>query len=1136
MPVVFYRSHSCLILSFILTKSWYRFTSEEAALDAASTMNGAEFLPLSRKLHVVFPFFSRYFVPRSSKEEDNVEQRAKRIAAGRARAHQRSRPTEAWGTGLRPRQTPQIPSSVRCAPTTSGLPGVSFFSPRSQPAQAYPRKSNNGQPLPAAVSLFLPPPPPRNPPPQLHHIAARNQNTLPAATFATLSARDSSPAPAPQYQRPTLPPTGKILPRETVSAPSTPPQNPANMQSEENSTPHTTSGATFRGSVRVNRFGSPSRVDFTLPDASTDQDDQDTGTVIRRPVQSRVRLPSAWRQDDSSSTTLPEDEDMRLPVVAQGKNTTGGIHGYAAYRARRHQYRLPQFGDSEVDDTASWNALPFEQIDTAMHALADTDARAEGHDPRLLEFGFTKEESHQGAARVYDPNLSVEHPSTMSLVLPPNIPAANPASNLTSLAVTEEGETADHALPPPTEPPRVRTEIRGWSKDFKKEKYRERHSVDLDGSTAQTDETRRRQEPSTSGYRATAGGSLKMVKTRPAPLKVNTSAAQEYGKDQLPELQKQQDAVSEEPNAKKRQQKKRSKKGKNKPDVSEPVSSSHKGAHTGTSESARAETLLAASEIPMPSEAAKDDKKLDEEKTTGKPLSATSHVTPQTEEHFKKHGSFRSLPLTFDPWPRGPSISHPTLPTLAKDGSPPSVDANKSPVSDSDALLLKVDHTHTRATSLPADTSFPSPSGQLAPDQQTVLSTSRGSEYFTAVSNMPSPPDNRASTSSGQCAGDASMPDKSAGEVSVHIKVDEPEKSEVVSTLPGGSQSSQQVGTSHYEPGQDQSSHSGENNRAAKTASSRTPKSHRKHPKSTSGRKYRHKPKMSRSSGQSQESNNAAWRPNPQAAEFSMASPHRSNPTSPSTLSAHASGSAECGSESRPQDLMATVEAPGSDGLLAAGTPSLIGSHSSMQVSDPTWEEAQTSCAIEQPLAVRHEARATDEKGYSMAEGSPRSAAQDDHAGDITTTPTGIDNPFFDECDVFHTSDWGRSASRIFTPDFKQGRRSRRGTSSRKQHHRRSTGFGFTEMMSPSEQEQTAVAEPDEQWRDQTANNLYARPRVWIPVNQSYYHFSPYGQPAPGLSMGISPLALYPHNLGIMPTVPYGMMIHPPPIPPVGYG
>ena len=1059
-----------------------------------------------------------------------MEQRAKRIAAGRARAHQRSRPTEAWGTGLRLQQTPQIPSSVRCALSTVGLPGVSFFSPRSQPAQAYPRESNKGQTIPAAVSLFLPPPPPpRNPPPQLHHKAASNQNTLPAAAFATFSSRDSSPALAPQYRRPILAPTSKILPRETVSAPSTPPQNHANMQSEENLSPHTISGATFRRSVRVNRFGSPSRVDFTFPDASADQDDQDTGTVIRRPVQTRVRLPSAWRQDDPSSTTLPENEDIRLPVVAQDKNTTGGIHGYATYRACHHQYRLPQLGDSELDDTASSSALPIEQIDTATHALSDTAARAKCQDPRLLEFGFTKEESYQGAARVYDPNLSVRHPTTTSPVLPPNIPVMNPASNPTSLAVTEEAETAGHALPSPTEPSRGRTEIRGWSKDFKKEKYRERHSVDLDGSTAQTDGNRGRQEPSSSGYRATAGGSLKMVKTRPAPLKVNTNAAQEYGKDQLPELQKQQDAVSEDPNAKKRQQKKRNKKGKNKLHVSEPVSSSHKDTHTGTSDGAHIETLPAGSELPMSSGAAKDDKKLDEEKPTGKTLSVTSNATPQTEEHFKKHGSFRSLPLTFDPWPRGPNVSHPKLPTLVKDGPPPSVDANKSPISDSDALLLKVDHTHTRATSLPADASFPSPSGQLAPDQQTMLSTSRGSEYFTAVSNMPSPLDKTSSSSSGQCARDASILDESEGEVSVYIKVDEPEKSEVVSTPSGGSQSSQQVGTFHHKPGQDQGSHSGNNSSARKMTSSRTPKSNRKHPKATSDRKSRKKPKMSRSSGQSQETNNAAWRPNPQAAEFSMASLYGSSKTSPSTLSAHASEIAECESQSRPQNVMPTVEALGSYGPLAAATPSLLDSHSSI----PTWEETQTSCVVEQPREAHHEALA-DETGCSMAKGSPPSASQH-HQGDFTI-PAGLDNPFFDECDVFQTSDWRQNASRSFTPDSKQGKRSRRGTSSRKQHHRRSTGFGFTGMPSPSEQEQPALADPDEQWRDQAADHLYARPRVWIPVNQGYYHFNPYGQTDPGPSVGIPPLALYHHNLGFMPHVSYGMMMHPPPMPPVGYG
>ncbi len=1061
-------------------------------------MNGAEFPPLSKKLHVVFPFFSRYFVPRSGKEKDNVELQAQKTAAGRARAHQKRPTTEAWGTGLRPQHTPQIPSSVRCVPNTPGGPGVSFFSPRCQPAQA-----------PSAVSLFLPPLLPRNPPPQLHHIAASNQNTLPAANFATFSARNFSPTPAPQYRRPVLPPTDKILPRETVSEPSTPPQNPARMQSEENWSPHTISGATARRSVRVNRFGSPSRVEFTFPDASIDQDDQDTGTVIRRSVQTRVRLPSAWRQDDPSPTSLPENQDMSLLVVVQGKNTTGGIHGYATYRASRHHYRLPQLGDSEM--TASSSALPIEQIDAAMHEISDTAACAEGLDPRLLEFGFTKQESYQGATRVYDPDLSVRHPVT-NFVLPPNVPVVNPASNPTSLAVADEAETAGHALPPPTEPPRVRTEIRGWSKEIKKEKYREKHNVDLNGSTDQTDANRRRQEPPNSGYRATAGGSLKMAKTRPAALIVNTSTAQEYGKEQLPELQKQNDTVSEEANAQKRQKKKKTKKGKKKLGVSQPVSSSDKDAHAGTSDSAHAETLPTSSGTSMPSGAAQNDKKPDEEKPAGKALSTTSQATPQTEEHFKKHGSFRSLPLTFDPWPRGPSVSHPTLPMLVKDTSPPSVDTNKSPISDSDALLLKVDHAHIRATSLPTDASFPLPSSQLAPDQQTMLSTSRGSEYFTAVSNMPSPPDKNASSSSEQCAGDASLPDEPAGETSVHIKVDEPEKSEVVNTTPEGSQSGKQASVFHHKSSQDPDSHSRNGNSARKkNASSRTPKSSRRHSKVTSGRKSRQKSKTSRCSRESQEVNNLAWRPNPQAAEFSMASPTGPHISSPSTLSAHASGSGEC----------------------AAGTPSLMDSHSPMKALDPTWEGTQTSCSIEQPREVHQKAPA-DEKDYSMAEGSSSCAPQ--HRQGDFTTPTGLDNPFFDECDVFRTSDWRQSISRIFTPDARQGRRSRRGTSSRKHHCRRNTEFGFTDLSSPSEKDQPVLAVSDEHWRDQTADNLYARPRVWIPVNQDYYPFNPFGQPALGPNLGIPPLALYHHNLGIMPHVPYGMMIHPPPMPPVGYG
>ncbi len=41
---------------------------------------------------------------------------------------------------------------------------------------------------------------------------------------------------------------------------------------------------------------------------------------------------------------------------------------------------------------------------------------------------------------------------------------------------------------------------------------------------------------SAKGYRANAGGSLKMGRIRPAALKVDIDVAQDYGKDRLPEL------------------------------------------------------------------------------------------------------------------------------------------------------------------------------------------------------------------------------------------------------------------------------------------------------------------------------------------------------------------------------------------------------------------------------------------------------------------------------------------------------------------------------------------------------------------------------------------------------------------------
>lgn len=305
------------------------------------------------------------------------------------------------------------------------------------------------------------------------------------------------------------------------------------------------------------------------------------GTVIRRPGRSRARLPSGWTQSISSSSrpqvcgnemeeeSLPsgEEEDESLRTRLGAAHRLPALQGDSSEFSQQDYHGVPfaeQF--SLVDATRPMPTMGRQSGGWAGNSASNT-ARLCG---TVAVGGFVP----PVAPRQHSPSPLGQgyHPTTNTS----RGPGLNPRAPIYSAT---SGRLIPVEYPP----------------------------VSSEAARAQ--------------YRANAGGSLRMIRQRPAALQLNISAARGYGQGQLPALASRPssplaaDAVLE-------------------PSGSPQVPATPNNTAESTSKEA--------SEAPSPS-------------------SLVDEVTKEDSQH----GVFVNLPRDFDPWPRRAVVTHARTETSA---------------------------------------------------------------------------------------------------------------------------------------------------------------------------------------------------------------------------------------------------------------------------------------------------------------------------------------------------------------------------------------------------------------------------------------------------------------------------------------